>query len=81
MSMAAMAFGAPRRSAGGGLISRLSHGALRVGGRRPPSHHRKKKSRHHKRGGGHGSRGVRLSNEFLKTVLLMNVVRGLMHGS
>jgi hypothetical protein len=78
MSMAAMAFGAPRRSARGGIISRLSHGALRVGGRRPAVHHHKKKRRQ-KAPAHHGSRGVRLSNEFLKTVLLMNVVRGLMH--
>jgi hypothetical protein len=79
MSMAAMAFGDPGRSRRGGLIGRLSHGALRVGGRRAPHKKGRRKPRARKGGGGGRSRGIRLSNDFVKAVLLINIMKGAAH--
>ncbi len=78
LDMAAMAFGRRSRT---GLVGRLAHGTLsRVGGRRAPSRkggHRKKPRRGGKFPRAGHRRGVTLSNEFLKTVIMIELIKGL----
>lgn len=80
MSMAHLAFGDPGRSmragralAGLRTVSRLAGARGRSGGRR------KKSRKHRGRPGGSRSRGIRFTNDFVKTVLLMAMVKGLQH--
>ena len=74
LSMASMAFGARRGARVAGHALRALRGSAPAK-RRP--HHRRPKAR---RGGG-GSRGVRLSNDFVKAIILMNIARGMGHGN
>jgi hypothetical protein len=74
LSMASMAFGARR---GAKIAGRALRG-LRGAGARAPRHHKKSSKR---RGAPHrgGSRGIRLSNDFVKAVLLMSIAKGMVH--
>jgi hypothetical protein len=73
LSMASMAFGARR----GARVAGHALRALRGSAPRT-SHKRRTKHRAPRRGG--GSRGIRLSNDFVKAIILMNLARGMSHG-
>ncbi len=74
LDMAGLAFGARRGARFAGRALRGLRGARtrrpRAAGRR-----RKRGARGVRRGG--GARGVRLSNDFVKAILLMNIARGI----
>jgi hypothetical protein len=73
LSMASMAFGARRGARVAGHALRALRGSAP----------RKRSTRHRRRAPmrrGGGSRGVRLSNDFVKAVILMGIAKGLTHG-
>jgi hypothetical protein len=80
LSMAHLAFGNPGRSIRAGRALQGLRTVSRLAGAGRSSRHggHRKKSRHHKAQRTHASRGVRLSNEFLKTFILLELAKGAM---